>query len=316
MVLSESDSSFVPAEHVGRAVAEMTEKRVTAEQEFAKNADLKKEDLATLRDWAAAQPHLPKITEEQMILFFHSCYWDIENTKSCINVYYNTRSNTPEFFSNRDAKKQNLKQALQVLHYSALPVKDPNGYQIIYHGLQQFEASKYVFADGVKMLAMAIDACAMVEGTVPGYIFLFNMKGVRLTHLTRLSVGLLRKFFVYIQEGMPVRLQAIHVVNTMPIIDKIMFMIKPFMKKELLSMLHFHYGDYSEVQKCIPKECLPKDLDGDLKSIDELHADFCEWMERMTPQFLEEENYRGESSKGKSKKEPENDLSLSNLSFD
>lgn len=84
-------------------------------------------------------------------------------------------------------------------YYSGIPVKDPNGYQIIFHSLQQYEASKYVFSDGVKFLCMAVDACLQVEGTVPGYIFLFDMKGVKLTHLTRLSFTLLKKFFQYIQ---------------------------------------------------------------------------------------------------------------------
>lgn len=84
-------------------------------------------------------------------------------------------------------------------YYGCLPVKDPDGYQIIFHKLRLFDASKYVFNDGVKLLSMAIDACLYIEGTVPGYIFLFDMKGVKLGHLTRLGVSSLRKFFLYLQ---------------------------------------------------------------------------------------------------------------------
>lgn len=61
------------------------------------------------------------------------------------------------------------------------------------------DASKYVFVDGVKLLAMAIDACNFVEGTLPGYVFLFDMKGVKLAHLTRLNLSQLKKFFSYVQ---------------------------------------------------------------------------------------------------------------------
>lgn len=62
-----------------------------------------------------------------------------------------------------------------------------------------YEANKYTFNDGVKLLFMAVDACLEVEGTVPGYIFLFDMKGVKIAHLARLSLSFLRKFFQYIQ---------------------------------------------------------------------------------------------------------------------
>lgn len=45
-------------------------------------------------------------------------------------------------------------------------------------------------------------------------------------------------FYLYSQEGLPVRLKAIHVLNTKPLIDKIMILVKPFMKKELLNMVN------------------------------------------------------------------------------
>ncbi|BET00529.1 CRAL/TRIO domain [Nesidiocoris tenuis] len=301
---------------LGRAVVDMSTKAVTAEQEYAKNPDLKKEDIEKLQEWAATKNHLPKISEEQMILFYHSCYWDMEATKSCIDVYYTTRASTPEFFRNRDLSLPNLQQGIECLYYGCLPVKDPNGYQIIFHGLKDYDSSKYVFADGVKLLAMAMEACATVEGTIPGYICLFDMKGVRLSHITRLSYGQLRKFFHYIQEGLPIRLKAFHVVNTLPIIDKILFMIKPFMKKELLQMLHLHSGDFSEVQKYLPKECLPSDFGGELKSVAEFHEDYIDWMKKMTPHFLSTEIYSKDAPKEKSKKKEKENLNLSSLCID
>ncbi|XP_014245765.1 retinol-binding protein pinta-like isoform X2 [Cimex lectularius] len=181
-----------------RAVAEMSVYSVNAGQEYMKNPDLKQEDILELKKWAETKK-LPSISDELLILFYHSCMYDMKAAQSCIEVYYELRKNSPEFFKNRDVSRPELQQALTVLQYSCLPVKDQHGYQIIYHGLQQYEANKYVFNDGVKLLAMAIDACLCVEGTVPGYVFLFNMKGVRFSHLMRLSVSSMRKFFRYIQ---------------------------------------------------------------------------------------------------------------------
>ncbi|XP_054282835.1 alpha-tocopherol transfer protein-like isoform X2 [Macrosteles quadrilineatus] len=289
---------------------------VTAETEYEKNPELKKEDIAELRSWMKSQPHLPIVNDEQLILFHHSCYFNLEATKSCIEVYYTTRTNTPEFFHNRDLTRPELKKGLEVLEYGCFPVKDPHGYQIIFHRLKVFEPKHYVFNDGVKLLSMAIDACLQVEGTVPGYVFLFDMSGVKFGHITRLSISSLRKFFLYIQEGMPVRLKAIHILNTQPVIDKILLLVKPFMKKELYQLIHFHReGHMEEVYKSLPKSCLPSDFGGDLPSISNLHESYCEWMEKLQSSFKVEEEYRVDEKKRLSRKgskkgcpEPEPDL--------
>ncbi|CAB0014805.1 unnamed protein product [Nesidiocoris tenuis] len=39
-----------------------------------------------------------------------------------------------------------------------------------------------------------------------------------------------------------------------------------------LFQLHLHSGDFSEVQKYLPKECLPSDFGGELKSVAEFHG--------------------------------------------
>ena len=46
-----------------------------------------------------------------------------------------------------------------------------------------------MFNDGIKLQGMTLDASLYTEGCTPGYIFLFDMHGVRLGHLTRLSPG-------------------------------------------------------------------------------------------------------------------------------
>lgn len=47
----------------------------------------------------------------------------------------------------------------------------------------------------------------------------------------------LRKFFQYVQEAMPVRMRAIHVLNTEPVLDKLMLLIRPFMDKKFFDMV-------------------------------------------------------------------------------
>lgn len=77
------------------------------------------------------------------------------------------------------------------------------------------------------------DACLYKLGPRPGIIFLFDMKEVRLSHLTRVRIGSIKKFFHYLQEGLPARLCQIHVFNVVSFFGKILAMIKPFMRAEI-----------------------------------------------------------------------------------
>ena len=94
--------------------------------------------------------------------------------------------------------------------------------------------------DGVKLLNMALDASIYSHGCSPGYIYLFDMHGAGLGHLMRLSITSIRRFFEYVQEALPVRLKAIHVLNTVWFMDKVLAIIKPFMKKELFDLVRIY----------------------------------------------------------------------------
>ncbi|XP_066583297.1 alpha-tocopherol transfer protein-like [Prorops nasuta] len=261
--------------------------------------DIKDEILEELQDWAN-EHGLPEIPQEQLALFSHSCYFDKSKTINCMEVYYRMRSTIPEFFAKRDPTLDYLQHSLKALQFMTLPVPDPHGNRIIFHRLADTRPSEYMFNDGIKLLLMTVDASLYENGCCPGHIFLFDMRGVRLGHLTRLSIGSIRRFFEYLQEGMPVRLKSIHVLNAVWFMDKILSLIRPFMMKELFDMLHLYTGDVSDVYEHIPQKCLPKDFGGDLESLESLHDQHCKKLDELRDYFIEEENlYRNFSNTSK-----------------
>ncbi|KAL0104677.1 hypothetical protein PUN28_016371 [Cardiocondyla obscurior] len=245
----------------------------TIDDSRKKHPEITDKLLEILQKWAKERG-LPKIAEEQLALFAHSCYFDVEATKRCMDVYYRMRATVPEFFNDRDPSLDYLQHSLKALEFVMLPKSDRNGNRIIFHRLADTRPSQYVFNDGVKLLLMSIDANLYTDGCSPGYIFLFDMNGVRLGHLTRLSINSLRRFFEYLQEGMPVRLKAIYVLNAVWFMDKVLALIKPFMKREVYEMLHLYTGDVADVYPHIPPECLPKDFGGELDCIANLHSKY------------------------------------------
>ncbi|XP_011256049.1 alpha-tocopherol transfer protein-like [Camponotus floridanus] len=270
----------------------------TIDDSRKKYPEITDELIKSLQKWADDRD-LPKIPEEQLALFTHSCYYDLTATERCMDVYYRMRSTIPEFFYDRDPEY--LQQSLKILEFVALPKPDRNGSRIIFHRLADSRSSRYMFNDGIKLLLMSIDADLYTEGCSPGYIFLFDMHNVRLGHLTRLSISSIRWFFEYLQDAMPVRLKAIHVLNAVWFMDKIIALIRPFMKRELYEMLHIHTGDVSDIYSHIPPECLPKDYNGELDYVANLHEAHCMKLNQLRDYFREEETLFRNYSPNKAK---------------
>ncbi|XP_011693795.1 PREDICTED: alpha-tocopherol transfer protein-like [Wasmannia auropunctata] len=251
-----------------------------------KYPEITDELLDSLQKWAKDRG-LPKIPEEQLALFAHSCHFDTEATKQCMDVYYRMRTTVPEFFSDRDPTLDYLQHIMKVLELMTFPKPDPNGNRIVFHRLVDTQPSQYIFNDGIKLLMMTIDASLYTDGCSEGYIFLFDMAGTRLGHLTRLSVNGIRKYFEYLQEGMPMRLKAIHIINAVWFMDKVLALCRPFMKRELYEMLYIHTGDVSDTH--IPPECLPQDFGGELDCVANLHKAHCMKLDKLRSYFREEE---------------------------
>ncbi|XP_069679998.1 retinol-binding protein pinta-like isoform X2 [Periplaneta americana] len=240
---------------IPRVKITMSETHMKTEDELARNPDLKKEDLVELRQWLRIQGHLSSISEEDLTLFLHSCYYDVAKTKDCIEKYYNIRTTTPELFTKRDMELPENQKMLSVLNLAELPVKDPNGYHILFHSLKQTEPSKYIFADAARVYLMMIDICIKHEGPSPGIVLLFDLTGVKFGHLRRLSLSLIRKFLVYLQ-------------------------------------IHFHKGNNETVYEYLPKKCLPKDFGGELPTVAELDGTYSTILQHYHEYFKEDETSR------------------------
>lgn len=87
----------------------------TIDDSRKKYPEITDEFLENLQEWANNRG-LPKIPAEQLALFAHSCYFDLEATKQCMDTYYHLRVTVPEFFNNRDSRLDYLQHSLKVLY--------------------------------------------------------------------------------------------------------------------------------------------------------------------------------------------------------
>lgn len=266
-------------------------------EEAIKREGLSRADLEALRTPPVDGAPLD-LPDRLLACFLSACNKDVAETRKVIKIYYSDHREAPELFDNRDPFSAKIQQCFQNQDYFFLP-ETPSGYAIIFHRLNNPKASNYNFDEAVKTYFMLMETCLYHRGPRPGLICLFDMDNVGLSHLLRVKISTIRKFFHYLQEGLPAKLKAIHVLNAVSFFDKVLYLIKPFMRAEILNML-FLYPSNSSLEKLynewIPRSCLPSDYGGELKSVAELHQEHIKTFEKMQPYFLAEERYRkGES---------------------
>lgn len=110
------------------------------------------------------------------------------------------------------------------------------------------------------------------EGCVEGHIIILDLTDVSLSHVARLSPMAIKNFLYYLQEALPFRLKGLHFINIVPFVDKIVFLMKPFMKKELWEVFHLH-SSMSTVYEMIDSSVFPQDYEqGEEKPLEYFHG--------------------------------------------
>lgn len=135
---------------------------------------------------------------------------------------------------------------------------------------------------------MVIDLLLLDEGTCEGIIITFDMKGVVLGHLLRMGLFTVKHFMHYLQEGMPVRIRGLQFFNIVPFVDKILLLVKPFMKKSLFEMLQLH-TTIDPVYEHIPPKMFPRDYtEGSAPSIEDLNGRWLSFRQWTFGRFIKE----------------------------
>ncbi|XP_039302240.1 alpha-tocopherol transfer protein-like [Solenopsis invicta] len=263
-------------------------RRITLEEEIKKNPQLKLSDIQSLREWCEKQPHLPKIEDSFLALFLHSNYYNIEPTKNTIENYYTTRTHLPEFFCNRDPLEEKRLQVFKVTAYSPLSGVTKEGYAMMYATFVDGDPSHFNLNAVVKYFFMLCDILFLTNGTNNGFVFIGNADKLSFGHVARISPLAAKKALYYVQEAMPVRLKEIHVINVPPAVELLMNIVKPFMKKEMIDMIHFH-SSLESLSKYIPIDALPNEMNGKGGSIQELAEIQVKRLEDYREWFLQDE---------------------------
>lgn len=156
-----------------------------------------------------------------------------------------------------------------------------NNYGISIIKLTDFDVEKYQFNEVAKMIFMVFDArFTMQEYDNDGEISIIDVNGFSLKHFFKVtaSFSTLKLYLKYIQDAAPLRVVQNHFINCSPVIDKLMTLARPFIRKELFDVMHFHKPNTETLYDFVSRDDLPKDYGGNLGTIDAIYND---WIEKV-----------------------------------
>ncbi|CAH0714071.1 unnamed protein product, partial [Brenthis ino] len=146
-----------------------------------------------------------------------------------------------------------------------LPILTVHGYTAVYCRLLDSDVKKFIFSDIVRTAMIILDLWQYEEGTWPGFVIMIDMDGTSIGHVTKLDVMTVRQLLYFLQECMLIRLKEIHFLNAPSFMEKLMMLLRPFMKKELLDMIKIHEPGSKKIFKYVPLKAFPKEFGGEYK---------------------------------------------------
>ncbi|XP_045770985.1 clavesin-1-like isoform X1 [Maniola jurtina] len=268
-------------------------KPIQLEDEYSKKTGITPEDIAKLRLWLKTQPHLPEehITDLDLILAFHCCNRSPELAKQVLDLNLTLRTLFTNYFENRKVDDQ-IERVFNDILLTVLPLRTSEGYAMLYTHLTNYDPKQFNFGLAIRAVLMTLDLCQSQDGTWPGLLIIVDFEGVTLGHLARLDLQNIQQFLYYVQEAILVRLKGMHFLNAPSFIDKVLLMMKPFLKKQLMDVLHIHTTGSTTVEKFVPIEALPKETGGKYKSYREIQDDVLENMRENKDFFKNESKKR------------------------
>lgn len=196
------------------------------------------EDVQTLKDWIAKQPHLRARTDDQFLVnFLRGSKHSLERAKEKLDLCYTMRTALPGIFTEEDPLSPKNLELIRMGGMLPLPkTATPDGPRIM---LMRFvgDPSKYDVIDMMRVQTYISSICMIEDDNmiVAGQKGLIDLKGASMGHFTQFTPSLMKKFAVMTQDGNPMRMKGFHYINVPSFFGSVFNFFKGFLNAKMKS---------------------------------------------------------------------------------
>nr|XP_017206080.1 alpha-tocopherol transfer protein-like isoform X2 [Oryctolagus cuniculus] len=206
-----------------------------AREELQEKPEWRLRDVQALRDMVRKEhPTLSTSLDDAFLLrFLRARKFDYDRALQLLVSYHSCRRSWPEVFSN--LRPSALKDVLASGFLTVLPHTDPRGCHIVLIRPDRWIPSNYPITENIRAIYLTLEKLIQSEET---------------------------------QDGFPIRIKAVHVVNEPRIFKGIFAIIKPFLKEKIANRFFLHGSDLNSLHTNLPRSVLPGEYGGTAGELD------------------------------------------------
>ncbi|KAJ3652521.1 hypothetical protein Zmor_018477 [Zophobas morio] len=222
-------------------------------------------DVNTIRGWLRTTS-LPLLQDEFIVIFLISSENKIDKAKQIIEAYFKVKNGYPNVFNNIDLDSEPIKNIQKVAGVCILPNRIDNKSVVVFGKLTDTNYRNVELLPLIKLCFMYVHM-VQIEDPPSDIVAVVDMQGVGFMHLTCIKMEPVLAFLKFIQEGLPLKIRAAHILNTNYIFYRALNLFKRFIGTEILKLVHPHSSDMKLEhfhEEWVPASCLPKEYGGEV----------------------------------------------------
>ncbi|KAK7132347.1 hypothetical protein R3I93_018791 [Phoxinus phoxinus] len=234
-----------------------------AREELQEKPEWRLRDVQALRDMILKDhPNLRTRLDDAFLLrFLRARKFDYDRALQLLLNYHANRKAWPEVF--KDLKPSTVKHVLDLGFLTVLPRPDPHGRYILCLRPGKWKPNDYPFVDNIRAIYLTLEKLIQPEETqVNGIVILVDYGGVGLSQASNPGPLLAKKVVGILQDGFPIRIKAVNIINEPRIFKGIFAIIKPFLKEKMAERYVLHGSDLASLHRVIPQSVLPQEYGG------------------------------------------------------
>ncbi|XP_063236774.1 alpha-tocopherol transfer protein-like [Bacillus rossius redtenbacheri] len=252
-----------------------------AARELRESPDVVRDALTQLRELLRGEKQLdvPLDDENLLLTFLRPCKFYPHSAFDRMRKYYRFAQKNPRL-SGQLTPGQTPGVFEQDL-LSVLPRRDQHGRRILLlEAGGKWKTGAVSASDIHRALWLVLGASALEPRTqVAGAVVLLDMHGLAAQHVWQISPAFARNLAHWVQECIPARLKAVHIVRQPYVFNMLFAVFKPFLQEKLRNRIHFHGTDWGSLHRQVVPGSLPRQFGGELDvpagTASKLHSTLC-----------------------------------------
>ncbi|KPI94647.1 Alpha-tocopherol transfer protein-like [Papilio xuthus] len=231
-----------------------------AEKELRETPEIVEKAVAELREMLKKDTSLfvPLQDDNYLMKFLRPSKFYPESAFKRIQAYYKFRQSHESYCSNLVPSA--VKPAFDHSIISILAPRDQHGRRImLVESGERWQPRLVPLSDVFRGVQLALESAMSEPRTqINGVIVILDMKGLSFSQVMQFTPSFAKMVVDWIQDCIPIRLKAVHIVSQPYIFNMLFAIFKPFLREKLRSRIFFHGSDKQSLLTHVDPKALRK----------------------------------------------------------